>query len=613
MSGICGIVNIVGMEPVQEALVSSMARSMLSIGGEESKALIDGVAGLGVSSRGIRDHFVDDKDIFVIALGEIFEPAGAHIAGTIARLYRQYKEKCVEHLNGQFNFCVWDKRDMKLIVVNDHFGTSALNYYYDGAHFIFASKIRALLKTSLFSASIDKNAIYNYCTFTFVPTPQTIYKEIKKLPPGHMVILADGKMGLHKYWDIAYKDGANKGEKYYCEKIREELEGAVKRRFDPVKDDGRVGAFLSGGLDSSTVAGLMKKVSGKEVNTFSIGFQEEKYSEIGYVDMAAAHFGLKSHKYCVGPRDLMDAINILVKEFDEPFGNSSAIAAYYCAKMAKDNGVDVLLGGDGGDENFGGYERYVTNKIYSIYQRFPCFLRQSVIEPSLFSGIFKNAPLFEKIRNYIGHSNIPNPERFCLYELYPMRNRDEIFSADFLKEVNLKAPLELLDSYYRSPDTKYSLNRLMYLDAKIGLIDNDLRNKIDKVSQITGVGVRFPMLDLKLWELGSEIPSGLKLKGFTKKYIYKKAFGSFLPRQIIVKKKHGFGLPYAVWLRTDPRIRKFTEEMLLDPSAGIRPYFRKDFFEKMLRLHDDEKTPYYGDMLWIFLMLEAWHREWAGR
>ena len=357
----------------------------------------------------------------------------------------------------------------------------------------------------------------------------------------------------------------------------------------------------------------MRRIAGRDVKTFSIGFEEEKYSEIKYVDIAARHFGLKSYKHIVSPQDLLDAVKVLVKEYDEPFGNSSAIAAYYCMKLARDNGVNVLLGGDGGDENFAGYERYVTDKLYSVYQSFPRFFRRSVIEPIVSNKLFKGMPFVRKAKNYIEHSNMPSPERLFFYELYAMRNNKDIFSEDFLASIDPGEPLKIINAYYQSPDTKERLNRLTYLDSKAGLIDNDLRNKIDKISQIFGVAVRFPMLDLKLWELGAGIPARLKLKAFTKKYIYKKAFDAFLPKEIIMKRKHGFGVPYALWLKTEPAIRRFTEERLLDGRVAKRGYFRKGFFERMLRLNDSDESAYYGDILWPFLMLEIWHNEWIDK
>lgn len=612
MSGICGIVNIGKKDRAEETLLSSMAGSMLSADGGDPMAAADRYAGLGVNAPSVGDHIINDNDIVAVAVGEAYDGAAGPIAGKVAGLYRKYREKCAEYLDGQFNFCIWDKREEKLVLATDRFGTSALNYYYDGKHFIFASKIRALLKASIFKPSIDNNAIYNYCTFTFVPTPQTIYNEVKKIPPGHAVILHNGEFDLHKYWDISYADGGDKGEKYYRGRIMQELEYAVKRRFDPLKDGDRTGAFLSGGLDSSTVCGLMTKIGGRDVKTFSIGFREKRYDETEYADIAARHFGLKNHKHIVEPGELIGAIKTLVKEYDEPFGNQSAIAAYYCMKMARDNGVDILLGGDGGDENFGGYDHYVLDKVYSIYQHFPVMLRRSLIEPFFFNKMLESVRAFRRFRSYIKLSNLPDPERRFFYELYPVYDRGGIFSSDFLKTVDSDAPLELMNAYYSSPRTKYHLNRLMYLDAKIGLIDNDLRGKIDRASQVAGVSVRFPMLDNRLWELGSAIPSGLKVKGFARKYIFKEALKCFLPKEIIAKKKQGFGVPYAVWLRNDPGTRKFTEEMLLDPSAITRRYFKKDFFDKMLRLHDTKTgMSYYGDILWRFLMLEAWHREWA--
>ena len=564
---------------------------------------------LNVSSLEPQDCMFSDNDITVAMIGEVFEPKSDFTAKTIAELYRKYGENCVEHLEGQFNFCVWDKKEERLILVTDRFGTSPLYYYWEDNKFIFASKIKAILDTKVFKPSIDKNALYSYLSLSFVPTPQTIYNEIKKLPPGHIVILKNSKLNIRKYWDVFYKDGENKGAHYYAEKIRQALEEAVGKRFDAKATN--YGAFLSGGLDSSTVSGLMKKISGGEVKTFSAGFEEPGYSELEYVNIAAKHFGLKSYQYVVRPQDLLEAVKILIKEYDEPFGNSSGIAAYYCVKMAKDNNVDTILSGDGGDENFGGYTRYVKDKIYSFYHYCPRVLRKALIEPCVLHAPFKYLPPFRKIGNYIKHANIPNPERFCFYELYPMRERNEIFSEEFLSQIDELAPLKVIENYFKTPQTSAELNRLTYVDTKIGLIDNDLRNKMDKIASIFGVKVRHPMLDTKLWELGAEIPASLKVKGLERKYMFKKAFENFLPREIILKKKHGFGVPYGLWVRTNPAIRKFTQERLLDDKVARRGYFKKGFFENILRMHDEEKSTYYGDMLWVYLMLEIWHNEWV--
>jgi len=558
-----------------------------------------------VGSLEPQNQLFSDNDIAAAAIGELFEPKSSFLAKTISDLYRQYGEDCVHKLEGQFNFCIWDKRNNKLIIATDRFGTSALHYYRNENCLIFASRIKDILKNNIFIPTINKTALYNYFSFTFIPTPDTIYNEINKLPPGYMLVIENGNVSLKKYWDIFYLKEGKRSEKYYVEKIRQGLEEAVRKRFDLQSEPGTIGAFLSGGLDSSTVSGIMKKISGQQIKTFSIGFEEAGYSELEYVDIAAKHFGLESHQYIVRPKDLLEAIKVLIKEYDEPFGNSSGIAAYYCMKLAKENGVNIMLGGDGGDENFAGYERYVTNKIYSYYQNFPRILRKGLIEPCLL-----NLP-FRKIKNYINHSNIPNPERFFMYELYPMRNRGEIFSDEFLGQIDQLATLKVLKDYYYAPETRAELNRLTYLDAKIGLIDNDLRNKIDKISRLVEVKARYPMLDTRLWELGAKIPENLKLKGHTKKYIYKKAFLDFLPKEIILKKKHGFGVPFALWLKNDKEIRSFTYERLLDSKAQKRGIFQKGFPEKILRLHDEEKTSYYGDIIWVFLMLEIWHNEWA--
>lgn len=610
MPGICGYIDLDRGRPVESALMDSMAGSMGNTDAEKVRSVVHNGFGLGVSSTSAGPDIFDDDGISVAASGEAYNLKGAAFAEEIAALYRQHGEDCAGRIEGQFNFCIVDKKKKKTFIATDRFGTSAINYYADAGRFVFASKIRAVLKAIEHVPCIDRTAVYKYLVFSFVPTPQTIYEGIKKIPPGHILTLDGGRMTMRKYWDIPYEEGPRKGESYYAERIRGTICEAVRRRFGPEDERRHIGAFLSGGLDSSTICGMMRKISGGEVKVFSAGFSEDAYNEAEYIDIAAEHFGLKSYKYIVGPKDTIDAIKVLAGEYDEPFGNSSAVAAYYCMKLAKDNGVRILLGGDGGDENFAGYERYVTNKLYSAYHLFPGPLRRLVIEPLIFKSPLGGIAPFKKIRNYIEHSNMSMPERFVFYGLYSMYRRSEIFTPDFLNSIDPASPLKIVTEQYNSPDTGSELNRLMYYDSKSALIDNDLRGKIDKVSNILGVSVRYPMLDTDLWELGGQIGPGLKLKGLTKKYIFKKALRDFLPREIIQKKKHGFGLPFAVWLRENPEMRRYVEGVLLDPSANRLGYFKKDFFEKMLKLHDKEKSPYYGDLLWPFLMFEAWCRQW---
>ncbi len=612
MAGICGITRLDGQMPPSGGMAEWIENLIGNRSAEYARTSASGLCAIGCSEPDPSDSLIDDGGIIVAAEGRIYDPAGSGPARTIAELYRRYGEGCAEKMDGDFSFCVWDREKSSLTISTGCFGAKSVYYYHGGGYFVFASKIKALLGAGIFSPSIDKDSLYKYCVFTFVPEPDTIYKEVKKLPAGHTLTVCNGKVSVRKYWDIHYVDGKSRGEEYYAAKIREEMENAVKKRFDPSADLGHTGAFLSGGLDSSVVAGLMRKIAGSEVKTFSVGFEEPRYSEIEYVNIAARHFGLKSYQYIVKPHELEPAVEALAGAYDEPFGNSSAIAAYYCMKMAADKGVKVLLGGDGGDENLGGYTRYVTDKIYGAYQHIPGFLRNMVLEPLVFKSPLRGTPLFIKAKNYIEHSNLPVPERFCFYELYSMRERSVVFSEDFLGEVDPLGPLKVLERYYGTSGTSHRLNRLTYLDSKVALIGNDISNKMGKVSGVVGVETRFPMLDRRLWDLGAVIPASLKVKGLTKKYIYKKAFGNFLPREIITKKKHGFGLPFAVWLREDRSVRKFAEGMLLDPGTAKRGYFRKGFFEDMLKAHDNEKTSYYGEVLWPFLMLEVWLREHEG-
>lgn len=614
MPGICGFINLDVKNFIKEPVVLSMLDSMRNLEEEKCRLAVERNVGLGIAACDIPARFISNSEILIVAVGEIYNMKAGCLTDTIADYYRKYNESCARYLEGQFNFCLWDKKQDKILLATDPFGTSTLNYYYDDKQFVFASQLQAILRSGVIKPSIDRTAIYNYLNFSYIPTPQTVYEGIKKLPAGCCVILSKGKIDIRRYWDIIYTNTENKDRdaEYYAKEIFSTVEKSVKKCIDVCPDADKIGAFLSGGLDSSTVCGMVAKFLGNNrVKAFSIGFKEEGYSEIEYVRIAAKHFKLKHFEYYITPKEAIEAFKILAKVHEEPFGNTSSIAAYYCMKLAKEKDVQFIFGGDGGDENFAGYTKYVRNKIFLIYQHLPHLLRRSAIEPLVFHLPFKNSSLVMKAANYIKHSYVPDPERLFLYNFYAMYNSAHVFSEDFLNQINQQSPVNILNDIFNSAKTQDLLNKLLYLDTKLGLIDNDLRGKIDKISKLLGIKALYPLLDKPLWELAARIPSYLKLKGFQRKYIFKKAFADFLPNKIIRKKKHGFGLPYAVWLRNNRDMRTFTENILLDGTAYKRGYFKKGFFEKIISQNDIEPSPYYGDILSVFLMLELWHRQWV--
>jgi asparagine synthase (glutamine-hydrolysing) len=551
----------------------------------------------------------DYEDIAVLLDGTLLQDKSK--AGIcIKTFYHQYQKNCISQLKGQFNICIWDKQKKILLLATDRFGTLPLYYSLTNQKLIFSSDISFVLANMDKSPQINKQSLYNYLSFSFIPSPETIYNNVFKLPPGHILTFDNG-LKIEKYWDISYEQDRSKGESFYSRKIMDTLESSVKECVKAFADK-KIGAFLSGGLDSTAVCGMMSRITGERVMTFSAVFDEAEYSEEGYIDIAARHFNLKSHKYNIKPQDLIHAINSLIPQYGEPFGNSSAIAAYYCVKMARENNAGVILGGDGGDENFAGYTRYVTDKILSLYQKAPAMFRKKSVEDFFSSKFFAGVPFLGKVSRYIEKAKISNPDRFFLYEFYNFYNRASMFEPDFLNQVNENSPLDIIGKCYGQAPTEIDLNRLLYLDTKLNLIDNDLRNKMAPLSRLFNIDIAYPMLSSGLWDLGSRIPHDLKLKGFKHKYIYKKAMAGFLPNDIILKKKHGFGLPYSLWLRRDKKVREFTMDNLRRSQLIRAGILKDDVYDRLLSLHDNEESAYYGNFIWIFLMLELWLMQNSG-
>jgi asparagine synthase (glutamine-hydrolysing) len=298
----------------------------------------------------------------------------------------------------------------------------------------------------------------------------------------------------------------------------------------------------------------------------------------------------------------------MVRFFDEPFANSSAIPVYFCARLAAENGMRTLLAGDGGDELFGGNERYRTDKVFQAYQQVPRLLRKGLIEPVL-SHLPERGPM-GKARRYVRRSNIPPVERFFSYNFLLAHPLQEVFEADFLKGLRGYSVLETPTRYYDEALAQDHLDRLLYVDVRITLGDSDLP-KVTQMAEMAGIQTRFPFLARPVAEFSGRVPAHLKVKGFKSRYLFKRAFRNLLPEEVLRKKKHGFGIPVSSWLKSDPRLRDLSRDILFSSRAMGRGYFRRSFLEELIGLHEADDTSYYGDNLWSFLILEMWHRQFV--
>lgn len=544
---------------------------------------------------------------FAAPHGESDEKTQRAESNSIIALYKQRGSEFVKFLRGSFAMALWDSRERRLILAADHLGTRPIYYSASAAPLAFATHIGRLAGAPHIARAIDCNSLYFYLNHSCIPAPFTIYEQVRRLEPGHMLIRANGQVTVRRYWDVPYaEDDWSEAEAAagLHASVKDSVRFALGSGSPEISD---VGAFLSGGTDSSTVLGLLGKIASEPIKSFSVGFEEAAYNEIHYARVAAKHFKSAAHEYFVRPGEALEAIPALAAVYDEPFGNSSAIPTYFCLKMAREAGVKIMFAGDGGDELYGGNERYLTEKVFTLYHRIPRALRFAIDgSVEMIPGFY----LWRKVRNYVRKANQPAAERFFSYQLYFRDHAEEYFTSDFRESIDREFPLEVPRRHYERAGEIAALNRLLYVDLKLAVADNDLF-KVNRMAETQGIQVRYPFLDPDVAEVAGKIPATLKVKRWSKRYIFKKAFQNLLPQEILQKKKHGFGLPTGDWLRHDKGFRELARSLLLEPRSVQRGYFQRSALERLLKLHDEEKSNYYGSHIWTFMMLELWHRHHA--
>jgi asparagine synthase (glutamine-hydrolysing) len=529
--------------------------------------------------------------------------------GLVTALYASQGWRFVRTLRGAFAIALFDERRRELYLATDHFGIKRLYYVRHPAGAAFSSHAGLLAGLGTSRSDVDATTVYSYLNFGFVPAPASAFRGIRRLPPGHWARLGNGSEKTEQFWDMTYPEHPVRDAEAASAVFRL-TEEAVGRAVTGVEPK-RLGTFLSGGTDSSTVVGLTSRRTGKGVHAFSIGFREEAYSELTYAETAARHFGAVHHTKIVAPDAALAILPRLAEAYDEPFGNDSAIGTYFCAELARECGIEVLLAGDGGDEIFGGNERYRTDRIFAAYQYVPNGLRRRLLEPIL-SVTPDRLPVLGRAKRYVRRASVPNPRRFYSYEFFFAGNGGDLLAPDFRAAVETDAPYAIVQGYYDRVATTSELNRLLYLDLKLAIGDNDLF-KVTRTAELAGVNVRFPLLDVPLVEFTGTLPSRLKVRGLELRHLFRRAFRALLPRPVLKKRKHGFGVPTSAWLRDHRGFREFARDHLLSTTARQRGYFRRGAVESLLERHQADATPYYGTLLWRLLMLELWHQRHIDR
>jgi asparagine synthase (glutamine-hydrolysing) len=525
-------------------------------------------------------------------------------AEMLAWLYRVEGPDFLLRLEGAFAIALWDEGTNRLLLAVDPLGIKSLYFALDDDRLLFASRATAVRSAQRRAAEIDPSAVTQFLIFSVVPAPLSIFRGIEKLQPGFVLIFENGRVQQRQYWDLKYVESDNNDEKYWAKELREQMRTAVHRHLAECNTED-TGAYLSGGTDSSSVVAFMADRL-PQVHSFSISFPVTGFNEIEYARTTAKHFRSRHHELCLSPQDAIDAIPKVIEYYDEPFANSSALASYHCALLAKRSGVQTLLAGDGGDELFAGNERYASDQKFSRYQSIPGWLRRNVLEPAA-RLLPTDGGLLSLPRRYIRRANIPNPRRIFSYSVFLSTDPEEIFELGFLEQTPSTQWMNIAERHFNEAEASSELNRMMHLDVKIILGDNDLK-KVSGTAEIAGVRVRYPLLDRRLAEFSGTIPTGLKMKGSAKRYIFKEAMRGILPDAVLFKKKHGFGVPIGDWLLHNPGLKSLAQDVLNDPRTRQRGYFRTDFYDRVASLHRSDHPGFYGEVIWYLVALELWHR-----
>jgi len=525
-------------------------------------------------------------------------PAGLGVAERWLRTVQALgPEQACRQVQGDFAVAL-PLPDGRLLLAVDRFAVRSLCWRLVGGELHAAPRADELARLAP-TAALDVQALFNYLYHHVIPSPRTVFEGVSRLPAGHYLLHQAGQVTCAPYWVPEFQEPARADFDTSAQRFRELLEQAVATELDGTKP----ACFLSGGTDSSTVAGMVGRAAGKAAATYSIGFEAEGYDEMAFARIAARHFGTEHHEYYVTPADLIRSVPEVAASYDQPFGNSSVLPAYYCARMARETGATRMLAGDGGDELFGGNSRYAKQRIFGWYGHVPGPLRSGLLEPLLLHTPLGGLPLARKGRSYIEQARVPMPDRYQPYNLIIRQGLEQVFTPRFLAAVDPLAPARQQRDVWAAARTGDALNRELAYDWRYTLAEADLP-KVCGSTALAGVSVGFPMLDTRLVDFSMQLPVDYKLKGLKLRWFFKEALRGFLPDEILVKRKQGFGLPFGVWTTRHEGLRQLAGDAL--GSLQKRGMVRADYLQTLLGSRLAEHPGYYGEMVWILMMLEHW-------
>jgi asparagine synthase (glutamine-hydrolysing) len=567
----------------------------------------------------------DDETCWIVFNGEIYnflelrkelQGKGYHFktrsdTEVILRAYEEWGDDCLNRLRGMFALGIYDSRSAtngavdglrktsRLLLARDRVGKKPLFYYRDDARIIFASEIKAILADPSVKPRVRREVLPLYLSYGYVPAPDTFFENIYELGPGHKLVVQNGEAAINRYWELPSQVVSDPAvsEKQYVDRLRELLEDAVRVRL---VSDVPLGAFLSGGIDSAAIVAFMTRIMNQPVKTFAIGFAEDPtFNELEYARVVAKKFNTDHHELLLTP-DAIDLLPKLVWHYDQPFGDSSAIPSFLVAQMTREH-VKVVLTGDGGDELFAGYERFAAARLAENYRRMPHLLQNSV---KRLLGIMPEATTYRsfvrRARRFVDSAALPLPQRYLHWVgIFPPSLVRELLTDESEFDV-----VSHFQAYFNSAHDSDLIGQLLSVNMKTYL-PGDLLVKTDRMTMANSLEARCPFLDHQLLEFSCTIPSELKLKGMTTKYILKRALKDIVPQEIIDRKKHGFGVPVGRWFRTS--LKSFLRDTLLSRQALGRGYFHQATLRRLIGEHETGKRD-HGHRLWALLTLEIWHR-----
>jgi asparagine synthase (glutamine-hydrolysing) len=634
MCGICGWIELRSGNgfPPARSILGSMSATIEHRGPDDCGAAYFSDAAIAMTRLSIIDvagghqpMANDREDCWIVFNGEIYnfldlrkelQAKGYRFkthsdTEVVLRAYEEWGDECLNRLRGMFALAIYDSRSAKngsaecaanrsrLLLARDRLGKKPLYYYRDENRIIFGSEIKAILAHRSVRRRVNHGVIPLYLTYGYVPSPFTMFEDIHELPPGHTLTVRNSEVKITKYWDVPVPESSDRifTEQQYIVRLQELFEEAVRIRLI---SDVPLGAFLSGGLDSSAIVAVMSRLMDQPVKTFSIGFADDvSFNELGYAQDVAHTYKTDHHEFVV-KADAIELLPKLVWHYDQPFADSSAIPTYLVSQLTRKH-VKVALTGDGGDELFAGYKRFAATRVAELYRHIPQVLQRGVVGLlSVFPESTSYAGFLPRARRFVDHASRPLFEQYLGW----IGIFDNCSIQDLLVNKPDTDPVSHFKNYFDEMAGLESLDQLLAVHAKTSL-PGDLLVKTDRMSMANSLETRSPFLDQDLLQFAVRIPPDLKLRGMTTKYILKRMLEGLVPRKIIQRKKHGFAVPVGHWFRTI--YKEYIRETLLAPDAMRRGYFNEETLRRLIDEHQSGKRD-HGHRLWALLTFEMWHR-----